>query len=104
MICKILRISYFNSVSDPRRGFYPGFRIRNFVIADPGSESFPSRIRIKKSKYFSPKMVSKLSEIRIRLYVPEPDPDFLPIPDSGVKNSPDPDPQHSILNCLFLAA
>jgi hypothetical protein len=28
-------------------------------------------------------MVSKLSEIRSRLFIPDPDPDILPIPDPG---------------------
>ncbi len=46
-------------------------------------------------------MVSKLSEIWFRLFMPDPDPGFLPIsdsgsriPDLGVKKAPDPDPQH----------
>jgi hypothetical protein len=50
----------------------------------PGSEFFHpgSRIRIQELKYFNPKkMVSKLSEILSRLFIP--DPDFLPIPDPG---------------------
>ncbi len=57
-------------------------RIRIFSILDPGSEFFPSwipdpnsfhpgsRIRIKEIKYFG-------------LFIPDPDPDFLPIPDPG---------------------
>jgi hypothetical protein len=42
-------------------------------------------------------MVSKLLEIWSGLLIPDPDPDFLPFPDPGVKkapDSPDPDPQH----------
>jgi hypothetical protein len=31
------------------------------------------------------KMVSKLSEIRSGLFIPDPDPDFLPIPDPGYR-------------------
>jgi hypothetical protein len=47
----------------------PVLRIRG-VFPDPGSDFFPSRIR-----FFS---------------IPDPDPDFLPIPDAGVKKAPDP--------------
>ncbi len=36
------------------------------------------------------KMVSKLSEIWSGLFIPDPDPDFLPISDPGVKKAPDP--------------
>ncbi len=71
-------------------------------IPDPGSEFFPSLIRIfhprsgihfKEFKYFNQnKIVSKLSEYdpgcssRIRILI------FLPIPDPGIKKAPD--PQH----------
>jgi hypothetical protein len=37
------------------RDVYPGSRIRLFSIPDPGSELFPSRIRIKEFDYFNPK-------------------------------------------------
>jgi hypothetical protein len=59
----------------------------------PGSEFFPSRIRIKEFKYFNPKkwfLSSRKydpdcsSRIRIR------------IPDLGFKKAPDPDPQHRL--------
>jgi hypothetical protein len=40
---------------------------------------------------FNPKnYYFKLSEIWSRLFIPDPDPDFLPIPDLGVKKAPDP--------------
>ncbi len=35
-------------------------------------------------------MVSKLSEIWSGLFIPDADPDFLPIPDPGAKKAPDP--------------
>ncbi len=58
--------------------FHPGSRIWIFSIPDPGSEFFHpgSRIRIKELKYFNKKMVSKLSEIRFGLFIPDPDPDL----------------------------
>ncbi len=55
----------------------------NFSIPDPWSEFFPSRIRIKEFKYLTRKIVSKFSEIWSELFIPDPDPDFLPIPDPG---------------------
>jgi hypothetical protein len=48
----------------------------------PGSEFFPSRIRIKEFKYFNPKKLFLSS----RKY----DPEFLPFPDPGAKKAPDP--------------
>jgi hypothetical protein len=54
-------------------------------IPDPGTEIFHpgSRIRIKELKYFNPKSC--------RNYDPGcPDPDFIPIPNQGVKKAPDP--------------
>ncbi len=76
------------SVADPDPGCYPG------------SEFFPSRIRIEEFKYFYPKKVflSSLNFNMIQVVHPDPDPDFLPIPDPGVKRHriPDPDPQHWI--------
>jgi hypothetical protein len=68
------------------------------IIPDPGSEFFPSRIRNKEFKYFKPKIVSKLSDpgYSSRIWITDPDPDFLPIPDPEFKKHriPDPDPQH----------
>ncbi len=46
----------------------------------PGSEFCPSRIRIKEFKYFNPKIDSKLLEIWSGLLIPDPDTDFLSIP------------------------
>ncbi len=73
------------------------------LIPDPGSDFFPSRIsdpnclhpgsriRIKEFKYFNPKkMVSKIYKIWSGLFIPDPDADFLPISDPGVKKAPDP--------------
>jgi hypothetical protein len=57
----------------------PGFLSRIdpiFSIPDPKFFHPGSRIRIKEFKYFNPKIVSKL-------FIPDPDPDFLPIPNSG---------------------
>ncbi len=85
-------------------------RIRD-VIPKPGSkffhtgsEFFPSRIRIKEFKYFKPKIVTKLSEIWSRLFIPDPDPGFLPILDPGSRGKKgtgsqisDPDPKHILL-------
>jgi hypothetical protein len=49
-----------------------------------------SRIRFKEFKYLTQKIVCKLWEIRSKIFVPDPDLDFLPIPDPGVKKAPDP--------------
>jgi hypothetical protein len=57
-------------------------RIRIFSIPDTGSAA-------KNLSILTPKIVSKLSEIRSGLFTPDPDPDFLPIPDPGVKKAPD---------------
>ncbi len=54
--------------------FPSGSRIQIFSIPDPG-------IRIKEQKYLTQKILSKLSEIWSGLVIPDPDPDFLPIPD-----------------------
>jgi hypothetical protein len=59
----------------------PVLRIRDVY---PGSEFFPSRIRIKEFKH--------------RIGIPDPDPDFLPIPvpgsREGSKRHRIPDPEH----------
>ncbi len=56
-------------------------------IPDPTFFHPGSRIRIKEFKYFNPKktkkMVSKLEKIWSGLFIPDPDADFLPIPDPG---------------------
>ncbi len=74
-------------------------------IPDPGSEFFPSRIQGQKIpgsasasrnlSILTQKIVSKLSEIWSRMIIPDPDLDFLHIPDPGVKKAPD--PQHCFL-------
>jgi hypothetical protein len=56
-------------------------RIRIFSIPNPGSSS-------KNLSILTQKIVSKLSEISPRLFIP--DPDFLTTPDPGVKKAPDP--------------
>jgi hypothetical protein len=60
--------------------FHPGSRVKK--ILDPRS---PIRIRIIEFKYLKSKNVSKLSDICSRAFIPDPDPnlDFLPIPDPG---------------------
>ncbi len=77
-------------------------------VPDPDSEFFPSLIQGQKDswildahqefKYLNPKIVSKLSDYdpgcSSRIRVPDPDLEFLPIPDPGVKKAPDPGPQH----------
>jgi hypothetical protein len=57
-------------------------RIRIFSILDPGYAS-------KNLSILTQKMVSKLLEIRSGLFIPDPDPDFLPKPNPGVKKAPD---------------
>jgi hypothetical protein len=59
-------------------------------IPDPGPEFFPSLFRIRIEEFLTRKIVSKLSEISSGLVIPDPDPDFLPIPDPEVKKAPDP--------------
>ncbi len=53
----------------------------NISNPDPGSASKNLRILTQKT-------VSKLSEIWSGLFIPDPDPEFLPIPDPGVKKAP----------------
>ncbi len=65
--------------------------INSASVADPGCLS---RIRFFHPGSWIPdmhqrnsaqKMVSKISEIRSGLFIPDPDPDFLPIPDPGYR-------------------
>ncbi len=65
---------------------------------DPNFFHPGSRIRIQEFKYsiFNPKMVSMLSEIWFGLFIPDPDPDFLPISDPG-PGSKTPDPGSATL-------
>jgi hypothetical protein len=77
------------SVADPRCLS----RIRHFSIPHPGSEFFPSRIRIKQFQYFKAKkcfLSSRKYDPGCSSRISDPDPDFLPIPDPGVKKAPDP--------------
>ncbi len=50
-------------------------------------------------------MVSKLSKIRSGLFIPDQDPDFLPIPDQGVKKAPEFGSGSATLNsyCLYFS-
>ncbi len=83
------------------RDVYPGSEFFPFSkkIPDLGSRI---RIRIKEFKYFNPEqIVSKLSEIWSGLFIPDPDPDFLPIPDPGIKKALDPYPQNCFFNSLL---
>ncbi len=85
-----------NSVADPNF-FHPGSRIQIFSIPDPGSsvKKIPGpRIRTasKNSSILTQKIVSKLSEIRIRILI-------FTHPGSKIQGSKmqrllDPDPQH----------
>ncbi len=72
--------------------------IVRITVADPeypGSEFFPYLIRIlsipdprsasKNLSILTQKIVCKLSEIWSGLFIPDPDPDFLPIPDPGTE-------------------
>jgi hypothetical protein len=67
-------------------------------IPDPKSEFFfhpGSRIPIKEFKHYNPNNCFSTLENMVRIVhpesrIPDPDPDFLPIPDSGVKKAPDP--------------
>jgi hypothetical protein len=91
----------------------PGCLSRNFFpsrISDPGSELSPSRaqIRIEEFKYLNPKkkwfLSSRKYDPGCSSRIPDPDADFLPIPDPGsrgqkgtgsrirIRNTADPDP------------
>jgi hypothetical protein len=48
------------------------------------------RIPIKNLSILTQKIVSKLSEIWSGMFIPDPNVDFLPISDPGVKQAPDP--------------
>ncbi len=75
------------------RDVYPGSLIRIFFIPDPGSAS---KNLTYLSTYFNPKNRKFLSSRKYdpgcssRIRIPDPDPDFLPIPDFGVRKEPDP--------------
>jgi len=71
------------------RDVYPGSQFFPSRIPDLGSAFFPFRIpdpQQKRIKYFNPKkIISKQSEMRSGLFIPDPYPEFLTIPDPGVK-------------------
>ncbi len=73
-------------------------------IPDPGSEVFPSRIRIK-SDFTPNKFIISSRKYdpggSSGILVPDPHPDFLPIADSGDKKAPD--HTGTYLRGLFLA-
>jgi hypothetical protein len=89
-------------IPDPGCIFFPS------RIPDPNFSHLGSRIRIKRFKYFNTKIVSKLSEIWLGLFIPDPDLVFFfypsRIPDPGWSRGqrgtgsriPDPDPQHCL--------
>jgi hypothetical protein len=64
-------------------------RIPDPTFFHPGSELSPSRIRIKEFKYFKPKkpkkwfLSSRKYDPGCSSWIPDPDADFLPIPDPG---------------------
>jgi hypothetical protein len=73
------------------RDVYPGSRIRLFSIPDPNCLYPGSRIRIEEFKYFNPKkMVSNSKLLKYdpgcSTRIPDPDADFLPIPDPGSRD------------------
>ncbi len=83
------------------RDVYPGFRIRLFSIPDPNCLHPGSRILIKKPKPKKWFLSSKKYDLGCSFRIPDPDTDFLPIPDPGYHIQgwkkhwiPDPDPQH----------
>ncbi len=79
----ISEINHFFSVSDPgclSRFFHPVFRIRIFSIPDTGSTS-------KNLSILTQNIPSKLSEIWSGLFIPDPDPDSVSIPDPGSRGS-----------------
>jgi hypothetical protein len=66
------------------RDIYPGFE--KFSIPDPVSKRYriPNPVPHQRIKVFlNQKNVSKISEIRSRMFIPYQDLDFLPIPDHG---------------------
>ncbi len=90
----MLRIRYVYPGSE----FFPSL-IRIFSIRDPGSTS-------KNLSILTPKIVSKLSEIRSGLFIPDPDPDCLVFTHPGSRGQKrhriaDSDPQHRMLLVFF---
>ncbi len=87
------------------RDVYPGYLIR--LLFHPGS-----RIRIKEFKYFNPKkwfLSSRKYDSGCSSRIPDPDPDFLPIPDPGslildpgVIKAPDPGSGSATLHLIII--
>jgi hypothetical protein len=78
---------YAISVADPE--FLSLISDQNFSVPEPGSKRFrildlhfPSK-NLKNLSNFNQKNVSKLSEIWSGMFIPDPEIDFLPIPDFG---------------------
>ncbi len=71
-----------------------GMFISDPTFFHPGSEFFPpgSRIRIKEFKYLNPKNYFLAFELWSGFFIPDPYPDFLPIPDPGSKRHRIPHP------------
>jgi hypothetical protein len=65
-----------------------------FVFTSVADPECLSQISIKEFKFFSPKIVSKVSEIWSRLFIPDPDLVFYPSRIQGSKKNRIPDPQH----------
>ncbi len=82
-------LAHVKKSSIPDLGCFSRIRILsladpNFSIQDPGSAS-------KNSSILTQKIYSKLPEVwsRTRLFIPDPDPDLLPIPDLGSRGQKD---------------
>ncbi len=73
--------SFISFVAASRiRDVYPLIWIRIFFIPDSGTTS-------ENLSILPQKIDSKLSEIWSGLFIPDRDPDFLPVPDPGVKKA-----------------
>ncbi len=66
----------------------------------PDPNSFHHGSASKNLSILTQKTVSKLSGIWSVLFIPDPDPDFLPIPDAGVKKALDPGSATLFMQCL----
>jgi hypothetical protein len=75
------------------RDVYPGSRIRLFSIPDPNCLHPGSRLRIKEFKYFYAKkwfLSSRKYDPGCSSRIPDPDANFLPIPDPGSRGQKGP--------------
>ncbi len=76
----------------PSQDVYPGSEFFLSRIQDPGSrfkKILDPGSAFKNLSILTQKIVPKLSEIWTGLFIPDPEFDFLPIPDPGVKKAPD---------------